>query len=735
MQEFDLRGKTTVTAEIKAQMDNSPLALPAPQGMGFVEDLQSIPEALSNSTDSYKENTAILKEFGNVMPEIIKNLRMMNDAVVRNTQNLPAIRKTITDEEKQKQRFAELAKQNIVGVFNTGSNMVQSYANGNSTGTLLSGINGATNLVNNASKAAEMADMGGLAKGLMAAGVAGVTAGAVIKGADALSGKFIDEMPSIYGTGRAFGSTNDKFALNAWSSLNDYNKGTGLDVETFQGLAQSLRKQGMGNGLISPQAQLQLVGNVAQATSRWAYATGGDANQYANLAGLMSRYGGSNNVAEDFNYLVSAGKASGFNDSQIPEFLSGIQKVMEEGIANGFTRSATDVASTLLMFSKLSNNNPFWQGEQGAKLINQANRGLASATGLSKTSDIIAYRAISQAYKGKEKGTLNKDGEDLYLKDGGYVNNMMLLEKGLKADNFGSIMNSITSTTTDKQNQIEILRDMFGVNYTGATRFLNLYEKNGGNVSETDLKNILDDPDNKNKETKNQDNINSIKDWVVKMGSKAAALKIDGMGVVVDGVTRLANKLAPNEMSESPVSDNNIHRKVQEANGKLGVDYYTTKKKIENQVNANFSSGERALFKSRTENVWDNGSGVALEGAYKDVASFNPLKWDEKGVDLVKDKKGNLKGFQINTDVKDLSIYGAISEMDSSHVAQLLSTGKVSNAQLSAAVEDNEEFQKAFKKAKGWNGFIDTKENEKLSLLLDKIYSQLVAGIEVTERK
>lgn len=732
MQEFDLRGKTTVTAEIKAQMDNSPLALPAPQGMGFVEDLQSIPEALSNSTDSYKENTAILKEFGNVMPEIIKNLRMMNDAVVRNTQNLPAIRKTITDEEKQKQRYGELARQNLLGVFNSGSNMIQSYANGNTTGVVLSGINGATNMANNFSKAAEMADMGGLAKGLLAAGVAGAIAGAVIKGADALTNKFIDEMPSIYGTGRAFGSTNDKFALNAWSSLNDYNRGTGLDVETFQGLAQSLRKQGMGNGLISPQAQLQLVGNVAQAASRWAYATGGDANQYANLAGLMSRYGGSNNVAEDFNYLVSAGKASGLNDAQIPEFLSGIQKVMEEGIANGFTRSATDVASTLLMFSKLSNNNPFWQGEQGAKLINQANRGLASATGLSKTSDIIAYRAISKAYEGKEESAL---GSDVYLKNGGYVNNMMLLEKGLNKDNFGTIMESVKSTSGDKQNQIEILRDMFGVNYTGASRLLNMYEQNGGNITETDIKNIMQAPENLNKETKNQENINAIKDIVVKIGSKAASIKIDGMGVVVDGVTRLANKLAPNEMSESPVSDNNIHRKVQEANGQLGVDYYTTKKKIEDQVNVNFSSGERALFKSITENVWDNGSGVALEDSYKDVKNFNPLKWDEKGVDLVKDKKGNLKGFQINTDLKDLSLYGAISEMDRSHVAQLLSTGKVSNAQLSAAVEDNEEFQKAFKKAKGWNGFIDTKETEKLSLLLDKIYSQLVAGIVVTEGK
>ena len=731
MQEFDLRANTTVTAKVKAQMDESPLAMPSPQGLGFVEDLQSIPETLNNSTNSYKENTAIVKEFGNIMPEIIKNLRMMNDAVVRNTQNLPAIRKTITDEEKQKQRYAELGKQTVLGVFNNGSNITQSFANGNTFGAVVNGINGATNMANNFSKAAEMAEMGSLAKGLMAAGVVGAVVGTVAKGVDALSNKFIDEMPSIYGTGRAFGSLNDKFVLNAWSSLNNYNKGTGLDIETFGGLAQSLRKQGMGNDLISPQAQLQLIGNVAQATSRWAYATGGDASQYANLAGLMSRYGGSNNVAEDFNYLVSAGKASGLNDTQIPEFLSGIQKVMEEGIANGFSRSATDVASTLLMFSKLSNNNPFWQGEQGAKLINQANRGLASATGLSKTSDIIAYRAISQAYKDKEESAL---GSDLYLQNGGYVNKMMLLEKGLNKDNFGTIMQSIYSTTGSIEQRAEILKDMFGVNYTGASRFMNLYDQNGGIVTEDELKNILEAPDNLNKETKNQENINTIKEWVVKIGSKTAALKIEGMGVVVDGVTRLANKIAPNEMAASPVSENNIHRFIQEQNGELGIEYYTTKKTIEQKVNNEFSSGERALFKSRTENVWDNGSGVALVDEYNAVKNFNPLKWDESGVTLKKDRKGNIKGYQIG-DAKDLSIYGAITEMDRVHVNQLLSDGKVSNSQLSAAVEDNEEFQKAFKKAKGWIGVIDEKELKNLSLLLDKIYSQLVAGIVVTEGK
>ena len=31
MQEFEIKGKTTITAELKAQVDNSPLALPPPE--------------------------------------------------------------------------------------------------------------------------------------------------------------------------------------------------------------------------------------------------------------------------------------------------------------------------------------------------------------------------------------------------------------------------------------------------------------------------------------------------------------------------------------------------------------------------------------------------------------------------------------------------------------------------------------------------------------------------------
>ena len=537
--------KTTATI-VDTKINDNPSFFNQMNGSGMVEDLQSIPESLNSSTDSLKENTALLKEFGNIMPEMIKNLRAMNDAVVRNTQNLPALSNVRNHKGQRINQIDEYSRQNLMQLVNSGSNAVQSIAGGNVSGAIFTGVNSVTNTTNNLAKMASAGDMASLAKGLIAGGVVTAIVGATLKGGDALANKFIEEMPIVYGTGRAFGMTSDDDALRAYHTINNYNKGTGLDIETFQGIAQSLRKQGVANDLLSETAQLAQVGNIARTTSRWAKYSGGDANQYANLAGIMSRYGGSEDVANDFNYIMSAGLASGLNRDQLPEFLSGIQKVMEDGIAKGFSRSATEVADTMLMFSKMSGGNAFWQGEQGAKVINQASNGLASATALSKTSDILAYRAISRAYSGVDKNgvtdaekVLNKDG--LYLKDGNYVNNMMLMEKGLNANNFGYIMGAIGETSSSTEGQIERLRQMFGVNYTGATRLLKLYQDNGGKVTNAQIEKITKAPENQNKETQYQEAVNEIKDAVVRIGSKAADIKIEGMKIGADGVQSLVN--------------------------------------------------------------------------------------------------------------------------------------------------------------------------------------------------
>jgi len=527
---FNLKG--TLLCDVK--IDGQPL-------VGEVQDgnfsnMEALKDATNSSTDSFKDNTAVMKEFGDVLPEIIKNLRNMNSMVVQTNQNLPAVRKTISSHEQKSKELSEYNRQNFLQLVNSGSNAVQSIANGNVGGAVLSGVNGVTNTTNNLAKMANAEDMANLAKGLVAGGVIATVAGLVIKGGDTLANKYIEEMPTVFGTGRAFGDMSDYGALSSYHALNQFNNGTGLDIETFQGIAQSLRKQGVGNGLGAD--ALPMVGNIAETVGRWAYATGGDASQYANLAGLMSRYGGSTNVADDFNRIVSAGYASGLEDTQIPEFLSGIQKVMEDGIAKGFSRSATEVADTLLMFSKMSGNNAFWQGEQGAKLLNQANSGIANATNLAKTEDILVYQAFSKAYSNEAaiKAGINKRS-GTYINGADYSNMMQLIEGGITGDNWNQIRSVIDSSYGSEDEKIEALRSMTGLNYTGAARLWGL----GNTTSDTALKNVLTAPENKNDQTRYQEAVNDIKDAVVRIGSKVSDIKIEGMELVSKGVTALAD--------------------------------------------------------------------------------------------------------------------------------------------------------------------------------------------------
>ena len=458
----------------------------------------------------------------------------------------------------------------------SGGNIIQAAVGGNIGGSVIQGVSGAASTASNLSKMANVEDMTSLAKGLMVGGGVLMAGAAVLKGGKALADAYKDAMPTIFSTGKAFGTTDDDRSMALYNQVNKRNEGTGLDLKEFNSLIVDLRKQGVGNNLKSDQAQATYTSSIAETTAKWAYATGGDVTQYTNLAGIMSRYGKSNDVVKDFNYLVSAGKASGLNDSQIPEFLSNIQKVMEDGIANGFSRSATEVADTLLMFSKMSGNNAFWQSEQGARILNQTNSGLANATALNKTSDIIAYSAISKAYKGKEKDTL---GKDLYQEKGDYVNQMMLLEQGLKPENFGSIMSSLIDVE-GKDNvtgQIERLREMFGLNYTGASRLLKLYQDNGGNVDNEKLKQVMSAPENQNAETKWQKSVNQIAESLQKMGQPVFKVELGAMNVIASDVSKIANFLIKPKDNGSGFSEDNPIEEDKKKRGVITTDYEINK--------------------------------------------------------------------------------------------------------------------------------------------------------------
>lgn len=544
MQEFNITGKTKITAEIKAQLDDSPLVSPIGDGTGSVDDLGAFSESINQAGGSFKETAALMKEFGNILPELIKNLKAMNSSVAETNQQQKTNRRVRNNYNGS--NADELIRQNLVNVANLGNNVVQSIVHENIAGAVSSVLSGGANSFRAGGKLAKDAGNEGLGNLLGGVGTALSVITAVVNAGNALAEKYEQEMPIIYGTGKAFGNLSDSGAMSIYGQLNQYNKNTGLDIGDFHSVAQSLRRQGVGNGL-GQLAAVDLVGNIAQTTSRWAYQTGGSAEQYAEFAGMMARYGGSKNVSSDFNKIISAGYASGLNDVQIPEFLSGIQKVMEDGIAKGFTRSSTEVADTLLMFSKMSGGNQLFKGEQGAKLLNQINSGIAGATGLSKTEDILVYGAFAEAYKDKDiKGILNKTGNN-FVEGANYVNMMQLIERGINADNWWNIRDTLDSSYGgDTDAKIEALRKMTGLNYSGAAALYNMERKQGESEQEFEARKakIMNAPENKNLETRNAESLNAIHEAVVQIAQKPFELKVSGQelfGEGLKGITKFLN--------------------------------------------------------------------------------------------------------------------------------------------------------------------------------------------------
>ena len=753
-----IKGKTFIQSTERVSGQN--------EDVNFNDNFQLLNDNINNSSESLKDNIDYVKQFGVLMPDMIKNFQVMNDIINRTNQNLPAIGKVKTREEVKKQKLDAYKQQNLLGMINTGGNMIQSATGGNIGGSLIQGASGVASGVNTLSKMADVKDMTKTASSLLAVGGV-LTAGvALAKGGKALADAYKDAMPTIFSTGKAFGTTDDTKSMALYNTVNKNNEGTGLDLREFNSLIVDLRKQGVGNNLKNDYAQAAYTSRIAETTAKWAYATGGDVTQYTNLAGIMSRYGKSNDVAKDFNYLVSAGKASGLNDSQIPEFLSNIQKVMEDGIANGFSRSATEVADTLLMFSKMSGNNAFWQSEKGAKMLSQANSGLANATGLNKTSDIIAYSAISKAYAGtvidektgkeisKEKAVL---GNDLYQDKGDYVNKMMLLEQGLNPQNFGSIMSSLIDVE-GKENvtgQIERLREMFGLNYTGASRLLKLYQDNGGNVDESKIKNVMQAPENQNAETKWQKSVNQIAESIQKMGQPVFKVELGAMSGIASDVSRIANFLIKpdeevfgvTEAESEPLSNNNKFEGKMKKDGRLNEDFAMNKEKMNQKARENFSVGQKILLKEYSEGVFPEKDGSGYERAYNFVDTFDPakMKWDSDSIEktTVKDapwylwtKKQREEWVKNNPykfvgNAEEGSTLGSVMEM-SDHFTELMGQGKVSKTALMDAMATSSDMQNTFLEA-SFDGHYSKEEIAKLNSVMDKIYAELVKGITVNQ--
>ncbi len=276
--------------------------------------------------------------------------------------------------------------------------------------------------------------------------------------------------------------------------------GTGLSTEEFLSLATRQSKFGGTQSDAMTQAR-----DIAM----WAQATGTDAGVIQNFLGTARRYGDNSDV---LGYASQARQAAGLTKAQNEEFLQSLQSVIEDGIANGYVKSAEDVSKTFVMFSRLSNNNPLWQGEQGAKRLAQMNSGIASATALQSVSDVIVA--------GAARDVLSVDGNrEKYLGNrasGTYIDEMLLMEQGNNQAMFGAIAKSVKDLEGGNYAaRVERFKDIFKLNYAGAVDVAAMADKIGvDGYTEQDFANevakMQKDRNYQSEETKWQDDINHI---------------------------------------------------------------------------------------------------------------------------------------------------------------------------------------------------------------------------------
>ena len=302
-----------------------------------------------------------------------------------------------------------------------------------------------------------------------------------------------------------------------------YAEGTGMSAYGIVDIATQMSQYGAGTSELA----LKQASDVAARVN----ATGVDAATVQNFLGTALRYGDRSDV---LGYASQARQAAGMTKAQDKEFLMALQGVIEEGIAGGYVKSVADVSKTMAMFARLSNNNPLWQGAQGASRLRQMDSAISGATGLQSTSDMIVATAaqaildnpnISEEEKNKFFETRDKNGKLTgSRRTGTYIDSLLLMEQGNNPEMFTEIAKSVQALEGkgNRAGQVERFKDIFKLNYHGAIDVYNMFQElQAGKMSaktfQKNIESMKKDAAYQSDDTKRQNAITNIETSVALM--------------------------------------------------------------------------------------------------------------------------------------------------------------------------------------------------------------------------
>jgi hypothetical protein len=234
-------------------------------------------------------------------------------------------------------------------------------------------------------------------------------------------------------------------------------------------------KQAMRQGLSGEEA-----GAVMEQSFDLERRTGADRGTLLGISSMSARYGAGDALGTGWQGL----QASGMKPGQYNEYLRAMQRVMEDGIREGFSKSAKEIAGDLTFIKEMSGGSELWKGEQGQQRLSQMSAGLEAATGLASSSDILAFRGAQNVLKGMDEENwrkltdLDNNGTSDIKRSGSYIDAMILMERGLNADTFSEIMKlNNKAEGGDRSAVVERMRQQFGLNYTNSAMLYDQWAK------------------------------------------------------------------------------------------------------------------------------------------------------------------------------------------------------------------------------------------------------------------
>lgn len=484
---------------------------------------------------------------------------------------------------------------------------------------------------------------------------------------DAEAASYMNNFEPKYNASRVFNDQSSDINKNTVAANKMYEnaaeaaKNTGLDTAEFL----RLMTQTAGYGVNETTAT-----DITRQAGLWTQETGADTQTLLKLQGTSERY----NLGDKSIESAYAGlKASGMERGQFTEFLQGLQSVLENSISVGFTTSAEEVSQNLAMFARLSDNNPIWQGQQGAQKFTSMNSSLSQATGLRNTNDMIVYGALD--------------------KGGSYVDTMKAIEKGLyDKDSFKKIIDSVKKAEGDNfEAIIERIRGIYGLNYTQAEQVYLMSDNLGkeGYTEETWKKDMetVGIPDSKTESSEWKNYSNKIE----------AAIDRIGEGSWKENIEELKNT-AKDYLKKS--------RKVEVGNpGKVTGDDYGKLKTFEKGTEV--KTVDNILSDSSFKTMVNRGG---LPEGYGGITYKNLTEKENKNW------RGKKSGGNDNRDETFKTMFAQYAAIDD---------GKVSEGEMrkAMAAHDSKEMQEAY----------NSEDESKYISALEKMLTRLFGNLTVTQ--